>query len=130
MVASNSGGTTANAAAATAGARAPAAGPGTAITVTVPAGTASKLALSGSTANLTAGTTRVLTATIQDTGGNTITTGPDSNLSVAFAKTSGAGSVSGLTSVNATGGVATLTVTGTTAGSVTITASATGSGGT
>src|SRR5438132_1440156 len=107
-----------------------AAGTGNPITFNVVTGAASNLALSGSTANLTAGTTRVLTATIQDTGGNTITTGPDSNLSVAFAKTSGAGSVSGLTSVNATGGVATLTVTGTTAGSVTITASATGSGGT
>src|SRR5437667_341055 len=105
------------------------AGTGNPITFNVVTGAASKLALSGSTANLTAGTTRVLTATIQDTAGNTITTGPDSNLSVAFAKTSGAGSVSGLTSVNATGGVATLTVTGTTAGSVTITASGTGSGG-
>src|SRR5207245_308203 len=106
-----------------------AAGTGNPIAFNVVAGAASKLALSGSTADLAAGTTRVLTATIQDTGGNTITTGPDSNLSVAFAKTSGAGSVSGLTSVNATGGVATLTVTGMTAGSVIITASATGSGG-
>src|SRR5438132_1708445 len=106
-----------------------AAGTGNPITFNVVTGAASKLALSGSTANLTAGTTRTLTATIQDTGGNTIMTGPDSTLSVTFAKTSGAGSVSGLTSVNATGGVATLTVTGTTAGSVTITASATGSGG-
>src|SRR6266853_1257964 len=105
------------------------AGTGNPITFNVVTGAASKLALSGSTANLTAGTTRVLTATIQDTAGNTITTGPDSSLSVTFAKTSGAGSVSGLTSVNATGGVATLTVTGTTAGSVTITASGTGSGG-
>src|SRR6266436_5148693 len=105
------------------------AGTGNPITFNVVIGAASKLALSGSTANLTAGTTRVLTATIQDTAGNTIMTGPDSTLSVTFAKTSGAGSVSGLTSVNATGGVATLTVTGTTAGAVTITASGTGSGG-
>src|SRR6266446_4312915 len=105
------------------------AGTGNPITFNVVIGAASKLALSGSTANLTAGATRVLTATIQDTAGNTIMTGPDSTLSVTFAKTSGAGSVSGLTSVNATGGVATLTVTGTTAGSVTITASGTGSGG-
>src|SRR6266478_5310658 len=104
-------------------------GSGNPITFNVVIGAASKLLLSGSTANLTAGTTRVLTATIQDTAGNTITTGPDSTLSVTFAKTSGTGSVSGLTSVNATGGVATLTVTGTTAGSVTITASATGSAG-
>src|SRR5437016_5738666 len=104
-------------------------GSGNPITFNVVTGAASKLALSGSTANLTAGTTRVLTATIQDTAGNTITTGPDSSLSVTFAKTSGWGSVSGLTSVNATGGLGTLTVTGMTAGSVTITASATGSGG-
>src|SRR6266446_1832001 len=104
-------------------------GSGNPITFNVVIGAASRLALSGSTANLTAGATRVLTATIQDTAGNTIMTGPDSTLSVTFAKTSGAGSVSGLTSVNATGGVATLTVTGTTAGSVTITASGTGSGG-
>src|SRR5947208_1276318 len=106
-----------------------AAGTGNPIAFNVVAGAASKLALSGATANLTAGATRVLTATIQDTGGNTITTGPDSTLSVTFAKTTGAGSVSGLSSVNATAGVATLTVTGMTAGSVTIMTSATGSGG-
>src|SRR5205823_864288 len=100
-----------------------AAGTGNPITFNVVAGAASKLALSGSTGNLTAGATRVLTATIQDTAGNTITTGPDSTLSVAFAKTAGSGNVSGLTSVTASGGVANITVTGTTAGSVTITAS-------
>src|SRR6185312_12491282 len=83
----------------------------------------------GSTANLTSGTTRQLTATIQDAGGNTITTGPDSTLSVTFAKTTGAGNVSGLSSVNAAAGVANITITGTTAGSVTIGASGTGSGG-
>src|SRR5207249_11362145 len=99
------------------------------ITFNVVTGAASKLALSGSTANLTAGATRTLTATIQDSAGNTITTGSDSTLSVTFAKTAGVGNVSGLNSVNAVAGVATLTVTGTTAGSVTITASGTGSGG-
>jgi len=105
------------------------AGTGNPITFNVVAGAAGKLAISGSTANLTAGTTRTLTATIQDSVGNTITTGPDSTLSVTFAKTTGTGDVSGLTSVSAVAGVANITVTGTTAGSVTIGASATGSGG-
>ncbi len=91
--------------------------------------TATKLALGGSTANLTSGTTRVLTATIQDVNGITVTAGPDSTLSVTFAKTAGAGSVTGLGSVAAVAGVASLTVTGSLAGSVTIAASATGSGG-
>src|SRR5881398_2608019 len=104
-------------------------GTGNPITFNVVTGTASKIALSGSTANLTAGTTRTLTATIQDSAGNTITTGADSTLSVTFAKTAGVGNVSGLNSVNAVAGVASLTVTGTTAGSATITASGAGSGG-
>src|SRR5205823_5914138 len=104
-------------------------GTGNPITFNVVAGAASKIALSGSTVNLTAGATRTLTATIQDNVGNTITTGADSTLSVTFDKTTGTGSVSGLASVNAVAGVANITVTGTTAGSVTIAASATGSGG-
>src|SRR5436309_408743 len=104
-------------------------GTGNPITFSVVTGAANKLVLSGSTANLTAGATRTLTATIQDSAGNTITTGSDSTLSVTFAKTAGVGNVSGLNSVNAVAGVASLTVTGTTAGSVTIAASATGSGG-
>ena len=79
--------------------------------------------MSGSGSNLTSGTTRLLTATIQDSNGNIETTGPDSTLGVSFAQTSGAGSVTGLGSSNATAGVATLTVTGNLVGSVTITAS-------
>jgi N-acetylneuraminic acid mutarotase len=106
------------------------AGTGNPITFTVVTGTATKLALSGATTNLASGTTRVLTATIQDAGGNTVTTGADSTLSVTFAQTAGAGSVTGLGSSTAVVGVATLTVTGNLAGSVTITATATGSGGT
>jgi ribosomal protein L18E len=104
-------------------------GTGNPISFNVVAGPASKVALSGSTANLTAGATRTLTATIQDSVGNTITTGADSTLNVTFAKTAGTGNVSGLNSVNAVAGIANLTVTGTTAGSVTIGVSATGSGG-
>ena len=84
---------------------------------------ANKLAVSGSTANLSSGTTRALTATIEDAFGNTITS---DTRSVTFAQTSGTGSLTGLGSSNAVAGVATLTVTGNLAGSVTITASATG----
>src|SRR5438552_4332429 len=111
------------------GTKTPGQGQGTDMTITVPAGPATKLALSGSTTNLTAGSTRVLTATIQDANGNTVFSGPDSTLSVTFAKTSGTGTVTGLGSSMAVAGVATLTVTGGQPGSVTITASATGSGG-
>src|SRR5439155_605551 len=68
-------------------------------------------------------TTRTLTATIQDSAGNTTTTGADSTLSVSFAKTTGTGSVTGVGSVNAVAGVANITITGATAGSVTIGAS-------
>src|SRR6266481_2649146 len=98
-------------------------------TLTIAPGAATKLALSGSTTNLASGSTRVLTATIQDANGNTVTSGPNSTLSVMFAKTGGAGTVTGLGATNAVGGVATLTVTGNQLGSVTISASATGSGG-
>jgi hypothetical protein len=101
-------------------------GTGNPITFTVVVGAASKLALSGSTSDLSAGATRVLTATIQDANGNTITTGASSILSVTFANTAGTGTVTGLGSVNAVAGVATLTVTGNQAGSITITASAPG----
>src|SRR5437868_2339990 len=98
-------------------------------TLTIAAGTATKLALSGSTSSLGSGSTRVLTATIQDVNGNTITTGADSTLSVTFAKTAGTGTVTGLGSATASGGAATLTVTGNQPGAITITASATGSAG-
>src|SRR2546425_767840 len=96
--------------------------PGT-LTVVVSAAAANKLAVSGSTGNLSSGTIRALTATIEDAFGNTITS---DTRSVTFAQTSGTGSLTGLGSRNAVAGVATLTVTGNLAGSVTITASATG----
>src|SRR3989441_161654 len=106
-----------------------AAGTGNPITFNVVAGAAAKLALSGSTADLASGSTRQLTATVQDTGGNTVSTGADSTISITFAKTSGTGTVTGLGSSNAVAGVATLTVTGNLAGSGTITASGTASTG-
>src|SRR5205085_2353024 len=93
-------------------------------TLTITPAAATKLALSGSASNLASGSTRVLTATIQDANGNTVTSGANSTLSVTFAKTAGAGSVTGLASTNAVAGVANLTVTGSQLGSVTIAASA------
>src|SRR5438552_2488411 len=78
-------------------------------TLTIASGTATKLALSGSTSSLASGSTRVLTATIQDANGNTVTSGPNSTLNVTFAKTAGVGTVTGLGSTNAVAGVAALT---------------------
>ena len=62
-------------------------------TVTVGHAAATQIALTGSTADLTSGATRVLTATVQDAWGNTVTS--DSSTVVAFAKASGAGTVTG-----------------------------------
>ncbi len=61
--------------------------------ITINPGAATQVALTGSTANLASGTTRVLTATIQDAYGNTVTT--DNSTVVTFAKQSGAGTVAG-----------------------------------
>ena len=58
---------------------------------TVVHGAAADIALTGSTADLTSGATRVLTATIQDAAGNTVSS--DNSTVVAFAKASGAGTV-------------------------------------
>ena len=60
---------------------------------TVVHGAATRSSLTGATANLTSGATRVLTATIQDAAGNTVTS--DNTTVVAFAKASGAGTVTG-----------------------------------
>ena len=51
---------------------------------TVVHGAATQIALTGATTNLTSGATRVLTATIQDAAGNTVTS--DNTTVVAFAK--------------------------------------------
>ncbi len=92
---------------------------------TVITGTASQIVLSGSTANLASGTTRTLTATIQDAAGNTVSSGPDSTDAITFAKTTGTGTLTGLSTATASAGVATDTVTGVLAGPVTLTASGT-----
>ena len=91
---------------------------------TVVHGPATQIALAGSTADLTSGATRVLTATIQDAAGNTVTS--DSSTSVTFTKASGAGTVTGTGAATASSGVATKTVTGQLAGSVTMEATASG----
>ena len=77
---------------------------------TVVHGAATQIALTGATTNLTSGATRVLTATIQDAAGNTVTS--DNTTVVAFAKASGAGTVTGTGNDTAVGGVATKTITG------------------
>src|SRR5439155_1545317 len=74
--------------------------------------------------DLISGQTRILTATIYDLNNNVVTSGTDSTLSIAFAKTNiGGGSVTGTGSASAVAGVATKTLTGVTAGLVTIGAS-------
>jgi hypothetical protein len=83
-------------------------------------GAAAKISLSGLVTDLASGSARVLTATTQDAAGNTITSGPDSTLTVAFGQTAGAGTVTGLGSSNASAGVASRTVTGGLIGSVTL----------
>ena len=91
---------------------------------TIVHGAAAQIALTGSTADLTSGASRVLTATIQDADGNTVTS--DNSTVVAFAKASGAGTVSGTGNATAANGVATKTITGALAGTVTIEATAAG----
>ena len=91
---------------------------------TVVHGAATQIALTGATTNLTSGATRVLTATIQDAAGNTVTS--DNTTVVAFAKASGAGTVTGTGNDTAVAGVATKTITGQLVGSVTMEATAAG----
>lgn len=99
-----------------------------AVPVTLASGAAARIVLSGSTDDLASGSSRQLTATIEDAAGNTVTSGPDSVADIDFQQTSGAGSVSGTGSATASGGVATTTVTGVSAGPVGLVATATLSG--
>ena len=91
---------------------------------TVVHGAAAQIALTGATTNLTSGATRVLTATIKDAAGNTVTS--DNTTVVTFAKASGAGTVTGTGNDTAIAGVATKTITGVLAGAVTMEATAGG----
>jgi hypothetical protein len=93
--------------------------------ITVTHGTAASIELTGGTGSLTAGLQRILTATIKDAYGNTVTSGSTSSAAVTFSKTDGTGTVTGLGTTTAINGVATLIVTGEKAGSVTLIASIT-----
>ena len=66
----------------------------------------------------------MLTATIQDAAGNTVTS--DNSTVIAFAKQSGIGTVSGTGNATASSGVATKTITGVLTGTVTMEATAAG----
>ncbi len=79
-------------------------------------GAPAQIELTGSTAGLPSGTSRLLTATIEDSAGNVAIT--DSSTVVTFAKQSGTGTVTGLGSATASAGVATTTVTGALAGAL------------
>lgn len=87
-------------------------------TFTVTVGSASQIVLSGLSSSLSSGSTRLLTATIEDAAGNTRTA--DNTTTVTFSKTTGAGTVTGLGPDQVSGGVAQVTVTGVLAGSLTI----------
>ena len=78
--------------------------------ITITHGAKAQIALTGATTNLTSGATRVLTATLQDAAGNTVTS--DSATVIAFAKQSGAGTVTGTGNATVASGVATKTITG------------------
>src|SRR5690606_27331117 len=74
--------------------------------------------------DLSAGATRVLTATLKDAFGNVVDQGDDASLEITFALSDDSdGSVTGLGSETAVGGVAQITVTGNQAGTVTVEAS-------
>lgn len=82
------------------------------------------LTMTSSTANLASGAARTLTAELRDAFGNVVTS--DNSTVVTFAKTAGAGSLTGLSTATASSGIASKSVTGNLAGSVTVTASASG----
>ncbi len=92
-------------------------------TFDITAGTAAKLVFTSLETDLTAGTTRVLEVEVRDANDNLV---EDDGIAVAFAKDSGAGTVTGLAGANTVGGIAQLTVTGEKVGSITIKATATG----
>src|SRR5690606_20936981 len=78
-----------------------------------------KIALAGEVTDLASGTTRELTATLQDDYDNTITTGSESEYVVTFTL-GGDGSASNFGPVAANNGVATVTITGEDPGNVTV----------
>ncbi|NUT55306.1 MAG: hypothetical protein HOQ03_04900, partial [Thermoleophilia bacterium] len=91
--------------------------------VTYVHGPAARIAL-GESGSTVAGNTHTLTATVQDANGNTVTS--DNSTVVAFAKTGGPATVTGLGSATASSGVATRTVTNRLAGQIDLDAQASG----
>lgn len=79
--------------------------------------------LTGSTLDLSTGSTRLLTATLKDVSGNTVSS--DNSTVITFAKTAGTGTVTGLGTATASNGIATDIVTGSGTGAITLAGSAT-----
>ena len=97
---------------------------GAGLAVTVAPGAADHLTITSATTDLASGASRGITAEVRDAAGNLVST--DNSTSVAFTKTAGTGTVTGLAPATAVNGVATDTVTGVLAGSITLKAHATG----
>src|SRR5207253_120492 len=93
-------------------------------TFTVTPGAASKLVITSSTADLQSGTTRTLTTEEREASDNLLS--GDSTTAGTIAKTSGTGTVTGLSAVTAVNGLASPTRRSSDLGSITIAASATG----
>jgi hypothetical protein len=72
--------------------------------------------------DIASGAMSTLTASVEDGGGNIVSTGPDSTPSIVFSQVSGTGTVTGLGTVVAVAGVATITVTGGNVGTVGVSA--------
>ena len=91
--------------------------------VTVTPGVPTKLVLTPATASTSIGVARSYTVTIQDAGGNTVTSATNP---VAFSISGASGSFNPVSPMSPVGGTATSSFTPTTAGTANITASATG----
>ncbi len=112
-------------------------GPAGSATVTVVHGAAAKIQLTPAPTMIESGQTSTLTATIQDTVGNPVTSATGSSFQISLVQTMGAGLVTDITvtctsgaacRIDPTAGVATKVVTGDKVGSVGIEATATISG--
>ncbi|HVB70921.1 MAG TPA: hypothetical protein VND83_05395 [Acidimicrobiales bacterium] len=86
-------------------------------------GPPTQLVLAGCTPSVQSGSTCVVTATAEDSGGNIVNSYTGS---VTFSQTGGSGVVTGLGTASAANGIASVTLTGTTVGPVTVEGSASG----
>jgi hypothetical protein len=97
---------------------------GTSSAFTINPGAANRLVfVQTATTSLASGTVRTLRVEVRDAYGNKVTSGAPT---VTFAKTTGAGTVTGLGGVSASSGVASKAVTGVKAGAIAIGATSTG----